>query len=475
MRLYEKLLKYHDTDLYPFHMPGHKRNKDSVWIEEKNAFPFPLEQDITEITGFDNLHHAQDLILDLQRDIAKLYGVKESFLSVNGSTAALISAIHACVKPGGKILVARNCHKAVYHAMYVRNLQPVYIYPQIDTNCGLIGGILPENVENLLKNNSEIQAVLITSPTYDGIVSDVEKIAEIAHEHGIPLIVDEAHGAHFCFSEYFPTSAADLGADLVIQSLHKTLPAMTQTSVLHNCSDMVDSNRIARFMGIYQTSSPSYILMASIDACADIIEKRGQELFANYTDNLEKARTALRNCKNIPLLEPRISKETGVFDFDRSKILLGGQGLHSVLRERFHMEMEMEAEHYVTALTSVGDTKEGFDRLVHAIQTLDKEIVYGTENSKNIESEYPLPQICMSLTEAMEAKAEKVFLENSENRISSEFVYLYPPGIPIVAPGERITGQLLENMRKYKDAGLKLEGMSDKDAKYLKVIVTEQN
>ena len=247
-KLYRKLEEYSRSDYYPFHMPGHKRNPASVRGE------FPLERDITEIEGFDNLHHPEDLLLEAQQNVAKLYGTRESFYSVNGSTAALLAAISAAVPRNGQILVARNCHKAVYHAIYLRNLKPAYIYPQMDSEWWINGGIFPDKVERCLAENPEIQAVLITSPTYDGVVSDVKEIAEIAHKYGVPLIVDEAHGAHFHFSNYFPASAAELGADLVIQSFHKTLPAMTQTAVLHNCSDRVDSRLIRRFMGIYQTS-----------------------------------------------------------------------------------------------------------------------------------------------------------------------------------------------------------------------------
>ena len=213
-------------------MPGHKRNRAS------SADDFLFERDITEISGFDNLHHAEGILKEAQEYAAQIYGTKKCFFSVNGSTAALLAAVSASVNKGGKILVARNCHKAVYHAIYLRELVPTYIYPQSDNDLGINGSISVSRVERYLEENPKIEAVLITSPTYDGVVSDVRKIAETAHKHGIPLIVDEAHGAHFRFSDYFPVSAADLGADVVIQSFHKTLPAMTQTAVLHLCSDV---------------------------------------------------------------------------------------------------------------------------------------------------------------------------------------------------------------------------------------------
>ena len=214
-RLYKKLESYGQSDYYPFHMPGHKRNRAS------SADDFLFERDITEISGFDNLHHAEGILKEAQEYAAQIYGTKKCFFSVNGSTAALLAAVSASVNKGGKILVARNCHKAVYHALYLRELQPVYIYPHEDQRLGINGGISPERVERYLEENTDVQALLLTSPTYDGVVSDIKTIAEVVHRHKIPLIVDEAHGAHFHYSKYFPVSAADLGADIVIQSFHK--------------------------------------------------------------------------------------------------------------------------------------------------------------------------------------------------------------------------------------------------------------
>ena len=490
-RLYRKLEEYSRSDYYPFHMPGHKRNAESVRGD------FPFERDITEIEGFDNLHHPEDILLEAQRNVAKLYGVKESFYSVNGSTAALLSAISAAVPRNGQILVARNCHKAVYHAIYLRNLKPTYIYPQMDGEWWINGGIFPDKVERCLAANPELQAVLITSPTYDGVVSDVKEIAEIAHKYGVPLIVDEAHGAHFHFSNYFPvsaadlgadlvipTSAAELGADLVIQSFHKTLPAMTQTAVLHNCSDLVDSRIIRRFMGIYQTSSPSYILMASMDACMDTMAAEGKQMFRDFTRILEQTRKRLSVCKYIRLVDP-VKGKNGVFDYDRSKLvfstrasLLSGSDLYHILLDRYHIQMEMESENYALAIAAVGDREEGFERLCQAIEELDQEqadlIKAGipAEENKKLDTRsmhFVLTQM-MSMADAMEAPTEKCPLEESIGRISAEFAYLYPPGIPLITPGEQITGQFIRNMRIYMDKGLYLQGLEDYTNKTILVV-----
>lgn len=474
-KLYKALEEFSKTEDYPFHMPGHKRNPKTVDGD------FPFERDITEISGFDDLHHPKGIIKESQERTAKLYEVKETFYSVNGSTAALLAAISASVKRGGEILVARNCHKAVYNAMYIRDLVPTYIYPQEDPVLGINGGISPARVETILEENPNIEAVLITSPTYDGVVSDVKRIANAAHAHGIPLIVDEAHGAHFKFSNYFPTSAVELGADLVVQSFHKTLPSLTQTAVLHRCSDKVNRNLIKRFMSIYQSSSPSYILMASIDACVDKLQRDGRGMFQEFVQNLKSTRESLETCRYIRLVTPKAGRDMRVHDFDRSKILLStvhsslnGVQLQELLRKEFHIETEMTCENYVLALTSVGDTAEGFQRLCHAIREIDnRESLKNTEGILNIDRntiKVGEKKQMMRISEAMDAQSVFCPLEESVGKISAEFAYLYPPGIPMITPGEQITGLFVRNVRRYMERGIVLEGLCDRTNKTICVV-----
>ena len=497
-RLYKELENYGNSDFYPFHMPGHKRNKACVEGD------FPIERDITEIDGFDDLHHSEGILLEAQNALSRLYGTKRSFFSVNGSTAGLLAAISASVKKGGRILTARNCHKAVYHAIYLRDLVPTYIYPQSDSDLGINGAISVSRVERCLEENPDIEAVLITSPTYDGVVSDVRRIADVAHSYGIPLIVDEAHGAHFRFSDYFPASAVDLGADVVIQSFHKTLPAMTQTAVLHLCSDRVSEKLICRFLGIYETSSPSYILMSSLDACVAKLEKDSGRMFDEFAENLETARKQLSNCEYIRLFQAPDEKSgekdaqdrTEIFAYDRSKLILStvhstlnGPGLSRILREEYHLEVEMTTENYVLALAAVGDTREGFSRLCRAVEEIDRQeaqkIISESDAGKQ-EYRESKPDVCqscegeartderrngdctckcgsmkqlMSISQAMEAQAQFCLLEESIGTISAEFVYLYPPGIPIIVPGEQITGLFVRNVRRCREQGLNLYGL----------------
>ncbi len=473
--LYSELLHYDEKDIYPFHMPGHKRNPTF------SAGFFPVAQDITEITGFDDLHHAEGIIKEAQEYAAQLYGSRRVFFSVNGSTACILAAVSAAVKNGGKILAARNSHKSFYHAMYLRNLEPVYVYPEIDEETGISGSILPSEVEKLLEENEGVEAVFITSPTYDGVVSDVRKIAEIAHRYGVPLIVDEAHGAHFAFSDYFPESAVNAGADAVIHSIHKTLPAMTQTAVLHVCSDRIPEDRIVRFMSIYQTSSPSYPLMANLDRCFRFLGSEGENFFRIYTERLERWRRRLGEFKNVRLLHFETSFEGGekIYDYDRSKILLStssagmrGNRLLKILHEEYRVELEMAASDYVTALTSPADTEEGFERLYRAVREIDRAAVnvdFKWENVCRFIEERPVK--ILNPSEALEGKNVTVPLNESVGKISAEFMYIYPPGIPLLVPGEQISLQFVQNMRRYIAEEMNVSGLKDCTGEYIDCVL----
>ena len=410
----EKLLAYSQTDAYPFHMPGHKRNKTLLGIE------LPYDLDITEIDGFDDLHHADGILKEEQERAARVFGAEESHFLVNGSTAGILSAVMGCTHRGDKILVARHCHKSIYHAIYMNGLVPRYVYPEFDISMHMNGEISKEDVAKALAAEPDIKAVVIVSPNYDGVVSDVKGIAEVAHSYRIPLIVDEAHGAHFHFSNYFPTSAAELGADIVIHSLHKTLPSMTQTSLIHLCSDRVSRELLVRFLGIYQTSSPSYVLMASMDACLDQLKEDGDRMFSEYIRNLERTRERLGKCRYIRLENTVPDPAMGIYDVDRSKLIfstvhstLNGKQLTEILRSEFHLEMEMEAESYTLALTSVGDREEGFERLCSAIEEIDRqESLKYTENIEVQEkNKYQELNQIMKISQAMDALTERIPLE----------------------------------------------------------------
>lgn len=469
--LYDQLRDYAKSDYYPFHMPGHKRRL--------GEFMNPIETDITEIEGFDNLHHAEGILKEAQERAAAVYGSENTYFLVNGSTAGILGAVSACTSIGGKILMARNCHKAVYHSVLIRELDAVYIYPQQEQGIGLNCGLSPEKIREMLITAPDIQAVIITSPSYDGVVSDVEKIADICHTYQKPLIVDEAHGAHFGFHPYFPNNSIGKGADIVIHSLHKTLPAFTQTGLIHLNGSLVDRAVLERYLGIYQTSSPSYLLMAGVDQCIRMLEESGDRLFGEFVENLEQFRRKASELQMVGLAgKEELAGEKDVADLDLSKLILyikngsmSGNELYEELLQRYHLQLEMAAGDYALALTSIGDTREGFDRLYQALEEIDRRLL--AKDSAQLEKRSYAGmdnQTEMPVCRAVERKMERILLENATGRIAGEFVYLYPPGIPLIVPGEKISGEFVENVLQYREKGFSLQGMKDYSGKYLEVL-----
>lgn len=381
--------------------------------------------------------------------------------------------------------MSRNCHKAAYHGVFLNRLRVEYIYPQIIEGFGIQGGLVPEDVENVLKTDHDIQAVLVVSPTYDGIVSDVEKIVEICHGCGIPLIVDEAHGAHFRYHKGFPVSALDLGADVVIQSLHKTLPAFTQTSILHVKGDLVDRERLEHYLQIFQSSSPSYLFMAGMERCLKFMEEKtemtgGRSRMDQFYHRLVELRKELGAMKRLRLLEEDSKGKNGVYDLDISKVIISARGtgingeeLGEWLRREYHLEMEMCAAEYVTAITTVMDTEEGLRRLRNALLEIDGKLSDRVESQdcgkKNQRYELK-PETVMSIADGWEQADKKISLEDSVGRISGEYIYLYPPGIPFVVPGEKISQEVVDLVKRYQKCGYSVQGMADQNCKEIRVV-----
>lgn len=504
--LLERLTEYAGSDAYPFHMPGHKRREIPDGIP--GGFPDPYGIDITEIDGFDNLHHAEGILKDAMETAAAIYGADRSWYLVNGSTCGILSAVFATTENGGKILTARNCHKAVYHAICLNRLEAEYLYPEEITEFGINGGIRAEDVRKVLEKDAmrcagnsgdvrgkitKIQAVLITSPTYEGVVSDIRAIADAAHEYGIPLIVDEAHGAHLEYADQchsFPKSALEYGADIVIQSLHKTLPCFTQTAILHVKGKFVDQDRVSRYLSMFQTSSPSYLFMAGMERCLRYMDGDGRNGMVRYEKRLEHFMERMEGLQVLEVLDREIcGKYRTVAGWDPSKIVVStmcaedfhGEELAETLRRKYHLEMEMTAPEYVIAMTSLMDTEEGFERLGTALWEIDGALrrrmepeqqkekgklkeKERCETPEGLESKLSHPIRRMLICEAMDADTERTALQDTVGKVSAEFVYLYPPGIPIIAPGEVFTDAIVEKIVAYKAAGLLVQGPADPDA-----------
>lgn len=506
--LLERLTEYVGSDAYPFHMPGHKRREIPDGIP--GGFPDPYGIDITEIDGFDNLHHAEGILKDAMETAAAIYGADRSWYLVNGSTCGILSAVFAATENGGKILTARNCHKAVYHAICLNRLEAEYLYPEEITEFRINGGIRAEDVRKALEKDAmrcagnsgdvrgkitKIQAVLITSPTYEGVVSDIRAIADAAHEYGIPLIVDEAHGAHLEYADQchsFPKSALEYGADIVIQSLHKTLPCFTQTAILHVKGKLVDQDRISRYLSMFQTSSPSYLFMAGMERCIRYMDGDGRNEMIRYEKRLERFMERMEGLQVLEVLDREIcGKYRTVAGWDPSKIVVStmraedfhGEELAETLRRKYHLEMEMTAPEYVIAMTSLMDTEEGFERLGTALLEIDgalrrrmesgRKEKAASETPEGLESKLSHPVRRMLICEAMDADTERTAFQDTVGKVSAEFVYLYPPGIPIIAPGEVFTDAIVEKIMAYKAAGLLVQGPADPDADVILTLSSE--
>ena len=496
--LINRLAAYARSDMYPFHMPGHKRRtgpEESFMNSCTDSFTNPFAVDITEIEGFDNLHHPEGILKDSMKWAADVYGADQTYYLINGSTGGILAAVCGSVSRGGRILVSRNCHKSVYHGICLNQLKTSYVYPQEIEGLGIQGGITAEDVDRMLNRYMDTQAVLIVCPTYDGIVSDIEAIARIVHRAGLPLIVDEAHGAHFRYDAMFPVSALDLGADVVIQSVHKTLPSLTQTALLHikcNRPDggcYADRERIDRYIHMVQSSSPSYVLMASIE---NSIYQMEQTDTAPYGKQLHRLRRRLGQMRHLRLADTGLIGQAGIRDLDISKIVVSTRGtclypaedgltgftgaqLDDILRREYHLEMEMCGADYVTAITTVMDSGEGLERLGDALTRIDTQLTdagYKPDGrSGNQKSVYSMRcDTAMSMGEAMEENMASVGLEDSAGCISGEFVYIYPPGIPIVAPGEWISRPILEVILEYRDKGLPVQGPADQSLRTIRVV-----
>ena len=421
--LLDRLNDYAALDVLPMHMPGHKRNTERYsWLKELGG-----GLDITEIRDFD--------------DVVEIRSIPQvrSFLCMNGSTGGILAAVRTAVGPGDLLLMARNCHKAVYHAAEICGARVEYLLPDWDAEWGIFSRVRPETVktalESLTRTGSSLPAaVVITSPTYEGDVSDITAIAKICRESGVPLIVDEAHGAHFGLPG-FPESAISCGADAVIQSLHKTLPSPTQTAVVHCSGRLIDGDELRRQLLIFQTSSPSFLLMGAAEKAIAHVKEHGAEEAAAWLRRIDQVKKAV---EALPALKLRQTD-------DPSKLLVGtglsGGEWMDRLRRTYRIEAEMAEHQAVLFMTGMGDTEKGMERLIRSLREEAAQLPTYHPGS------YPAPALPKKVIEACEAVRMKKLqcpLEQAEGKISADYQWKYPPGIPFLVPGERIDAVSLE-------------------------------
>lgn len=490
------LTAYNTEGCYPWHMPGHKRRLNTIFPD---IVENPFSIDVTEVGDLDEFHDPHGIISEAMNRAAEVYGSHKSYYLVNGSTCGIMAALSAVCRPGDKLIVARNCHKSVYNAIRLLQLRPIYIMPEWNEKLGMFGGVSPEQVRKMVKQYADAKCVMLVSPTYEGVVSDVEKIAKIVHKAGVPLIVDEAHGAHFEFMsnvnetisttnyKNIPNPAIRLGADIVIESLHKTLPAMTQCAILHEKSNIVDTERLEEYLSIYQSTSPSYVFLATTEACIEKMNYERDGLFIIYKELLSEYRKRFAQLSHIHLVEESDFKKQSACGYDDGKLVFSvkdcgyerdgeiiamtGAKLGTILQEEYGQMMEMAAGNYVIAMTSVADSKEAFESLYLAMESIDAQLT-DVEQSADTILYKTLPEHKMNIAEAREHKRVDIPFEDAIGKISGSYIYVYPPGIPIVTPGEVLSLDVMQEIKAAMDSDLNIKGitMDEKGRSYVNVI-----
>lgn len=447
------LLEYINSQkntMLPMHMPGHKRNTAlAPYLAKLSA-----DCDMTEIEGLDNLHDAEGILREGMEKTSSLWGSRRAFWLVNGSTCGILAGIWAAVPEGGKVIVARNCHHSVYNGLLLRHADAVYLMPDIDAHTGIFDALKPESIAAALDQNPDTKLVVLTSPTYEGVISDIEAICRIAHEKAIPVLVDEAHGSHLGFGCGFPKGAISCGADIVIHSLHKTLPSLTQTAVLHLSGKLIGNHDVEKALSIFETSSPSYLLMASISGCTALMEEKRKELLQLWQTNLQQFYYKTKDLQNLYFFDSFRPRDPSKLVICTNRTNISGAQLAELLRRNYHIEIEMVSMHYIVAMTGMGDTTESIQTFADALTAID------TTAYQDIKAPLTpplIPRQAMPHGEAIKRRHEPVALSQAAGRVSAETVFAYPPGIPLLLPGEVITLSTIRLFQQYEAYGIRLK------------------
>ncbi len=460
--LYNTLKEYYAKGTVPFHMPGHKLGKGLPEEFRSSLAAF----DATEIPGLDNLHHSTGVIMQAQKAAARAFGAERTFFLVNGSTCGIYAMISSICKQGDSLIVARDCHKSVIAGMLLAGVKPVYILPEFDSRFGIATAITAEELEKALLANPEAAGVLLTRPSYYGICCDIEKAASIVHSHNKLLAVDEAHGAHLKFHDALPMCAMDAGADICVQSAHKTLPALTQGAYLHVKSDRIDMEKLEYSLSLYQTSSPSYILMASLDIARDMMEREGHALLEGILNSIKKSKADSFKNEAFTLID---HNSIAKFKTDPTRIAVntGGAGLTGYKAERellhtYHLQVEMSDLFNIVCIATVADTPDTISYLFDCLEKLCSSCT-GSFNPMDglLKPNTFINSQQMEFREVIQAESEWIALDKAAGRISKGIIAPYPPGIPAVCPGEVISPEVTAYIFSILRAGGCVNGLKD--------------
>lgn len=482
--LFEAIRHYCFLDKAPFHTPGHKQGRGIPAELRELLGEMVFRADLTELPEVDNLHDPDGVILEAQELAAQAYGADRSWFLVNGSTCGVETLVLAVCDPGDRILLPRNCHKSAIAGVILSGATPVFMDPDYDQELGIAHGVTPETVERTLQAHPEAKGVLIVNPTYYGVCGDVVRIAEVVHAHGLPLLVDEAHGPHLAFHPELPISALEAGADLVVQSTHKVIAGMTQASLLHLQGSRIAANRVRNILQLLQSTSPSYVLMMSLDVARRQMALEGEKLLQT---TLELARTARQRLNGIPGIScfglERLGQTPGFHALDETRLTvrvseLGmfGFDAHDQINSRFHVQPEMSTLHNVVFIVSIGNTEWDLDRLVRSFEVLAEE--QGAANEGMGEKMQrlariqrpPLPPQALTPRQAFFAPIQRVPFQSAVGAICAEIISPYPPGIPILIPGEVVTQEAIDYLLLVHEAGGFINGPEDVRLQTLKVV-----
>ena len=457
----------------PFDVPGHKRgrgNPELVRLLGEQC----VGLDINSMKPMDNLCHPVSVIRDAEKLAAEAFGAANCFLMVGGTTSSVQSMILSVCKSKDKIILPRNVHRSVINSMILCGAHPVYVNPEVDTRLGIPLGMRLDQVRQAIIKNPDAKAVLVNNPTYYGICSDLRSIVALAHSYGMLVLVDEAHGAHFYFGENLPVSAMEAGADMAAVSMHKSGGSLTQSSFLL-LRQPEREGYVRQIINLTQTTSGSYLLLASLDISRRNLALRGKTEFRRVTDLAEYARSEINSIGGYYAYSRELINGDSIFDFDVTKLSvhtldigLAGIEVYDLLRDEYDIQIEFGDFGNILAYISIGDRKQEVERLVGALSEIRRR--YRKDKSGMLSHEYVTPKIAVTPQEAFYAPKESLPLGDAQGRICSEFVMCYPPGIPILAPGEEITTDILEYIRYAKEKGCSMTGPEDQDIDRLNVL-----
>ncbi|QZY55011.1 aminotransferase class I/II-fold pyridoxal phosphate-dependent enzyme [Crassaminicella profunda] len=473
----KKLVELSNENIVSFHVPGHKNGKAYKKYKEHPFNNELLSLDVTEIPGTDNLHAPEEMIKKAQEKAAKFFGAEHTFFLINGTSTGNISALMAVANPNEKIIVPRDCHKSIMHGLILGGLIPVYIHPEVSVEHNISMGIKVETIEKAILENKDAKAVVLTYPNYYGICSDIEAIVKVVHKYEKILIVDEAHGSHLNLSEDLPVDAIDAGADIVIQSTHKTLPGFTQSSMLHVKSERVNLDRLRFMLMMNQSSSPSYLLMASLDEARVIAERDGKVLMDDLLKNINKFHEKISKINGIKVFDEKLIGKYGVKDFDKTRLVIdmtdlgiSGTQLDALLREKYGIQMEMSDMKHIVAVCTIGNDRDDFEKLLKALIHIKEKNTREVRKIEKVSLLQGIPKMNILPRQATFSIKKEINFEESVGKTSGEYIIPYPPGIPVLCPGEEITKEIINYIKILKERGLSIMGMDDSHLEKIKVI-----